>query len=188
MFDTLEKWDIELFFAINSRHNAFFDFVFYWLSNGLTWIPVYALLVYFLIKTNGIKPALIQTAVIIFTVAAADLISVYCFKNVFERYRPSHNLLYGNMVHIVNDHKGGIFGFVSSHAVNFAVWTTMCYSFFKQNISSKWLLLFLILPIVIGFTRIYLGVHYPGDVVVGYLIGLSMAILALATYRKFSKL
>src|SRR6478735_8143450 len=123
MFDQLEQWDVNLFFAINSRHNSFFDAFFYWTSNAWVWIPVYVFIAALLIRLYGLKTALMQIALIGLMVTVADIVSVYGFKNAIGRYRPTHNLLYGNAVHIVGEHKGGLFGFVSSHAVNFSVWT-----------------------------------------------------------------
>lgn len=183
MFDKLEKFDIDLFFAINSRHNSFFDVVFYWISNAWVWVPVYVLLAYFLIKVFGVKTAIFQIVLIGLMVLLADFISVQVFKNNVARYRPSHNEIYGSLVHLVNNHKGGIYSFVSSHAVNFTVWAVMIFSIFKQKNNSKWLWLFLLIPFLVGYTRIYLGVHYPFDVICGIILGIIMAMIGLLIYN-----
>jgi undecaprenyl-diphosphatase len=186
MFDQLEQLDVDLFFAINSRHNSFFDTFFYWVSNAWAWIPVYVLFAYILVKLYGIKAALIQIALIGLMVIVADLISVYVFKNTVARFRPTHNEIYGKLVHVVNGHRGGIFSFVSSHAVNFGTWTVMVWWFLKKRIESKWLLCILLIPFLVGYSRIYLGVHYPFDVFCGAMLGLIMSFIGIKLYKNIA--
>ncbi|HYG51407.1 MAG TPA: phosphatase PAP2 family protein [Flavobacteriales bacterium] len=184
MVETLEQWDIDLFFAINSRHNPFFDQVFYFISHGLSWIPVYMLLFYFLAKFYGIKIALVQVLLAGAMVGLADVTSVYLFKNTVCRYRPCHNEAFRNFVHIVNDHRGGIFGFVSSHAVNFMTWTIVVFWFLKQQVKSNWLWLMFLIPLVVGYSRVYLGVHYPGDVAGGFLLGTVFGLAGILIWKR----
>jgi undecaprenyl-diphosphatase len=184
MFDKIEQLDVHLFFAINSRHNSFFDAVFYWISNAWVWIPVYVFLAYVLIKLYGLKTALIQITLVGLMVIAADLISVHFFKNTVARFRPTHNEIYGKLVHVVNGHRGGIFSFVSSHAVNFGTWTLMIWWFLKRKVQSRWLLWIFFIPVLVGYTRIYLGVHYPADVFCGLLLGITMALFGVYLYKK----
>jgi undecaprenyl-diphosphatase len=182
--ETLKQWDIDLFFAINSRHNKFFDHVFYYLSHGLSWIPVYLLLFYFLVRLYGLKTAFAQVFLVLAMVGLADLISVYAFKNTVCRYRPCHNVNFGDAVHVVFHHKGGMFGFVSSHAVNFMTWTILIFWFFKQKIKLNWLWLMFLIPLLIGYTRVYLGAHYPADVAGGFLVGIAMGLLGIFAWKK----
>ena len=108
-------------------------------------------------------------------VAIADLTSVHLFKNVFERYRPSHHSLLTDKLHFYKFengefYKGGQFGFVSSHAANFAA---ICvYTLLILKNTYRFLLpLLIVCTILILFSRIYLGVHYLSDVLVGSLLG-----------------
>ena len=109
----------------------------------------------------------------------ADQSSVQLFKNTFQRLRPCHNEAISNLVHIVNNKCGGLYGFVSSHATNtfaFAVFTSLFFS--KKYIS----LLLIFWALVVSYSRIYLGVHYPLDVIGGGILGLTIGILVFKIY------
>ncbi|HLP12881.1 MAG TPA: phosphatase PAP2 family protein [Flavobacteriales bacterium] len=125
-----------------------------------------------------------QVALVGVMVGLADLVSVYAFKNTVCRYRPCHNVTYGQLVHIVFEHKGGMFGFVSSHAVNFMTWTVLVFWFLRQKTRSKWLWAMFLIPLIVGYTRIYLGVHYPGDVAAGFAVGGVMGLLGILIWKR----
>lgn len=175
MIAFLEKIDQQLFLFLNGIHTPWLDPVFYLISYKLTWIPLYLIILIFAYRKKGMNFALFILLGTIVTVALADLISVHAFKNVFERYRPSHNKDFGHLVHVVRDFsgqeiRGGYFGFVSSHAANhfgIAVFAGLM----MRPIRKRILLFLLLWAAIITYSRIYMGVHYPADVFVGGLLG-----------------
>jgi len=93
-------------------------------------------------------------------------------KPFFERFRPSKDPELQHLVHIVNEYRGGRFGFASSHAGNSFALAIFIFQIFKERYGwVKWMFLW---AAVVSYSRIYLGVHYPGDIIVGASIGLLM--------------
>ncbi|MDB4061185.1 phosphatase PAP2 family protein [Vicingaceae bacterium] len=172
MVENLEQWDRELFVFLNGFHSESLDFVMWHVSGKLQWIPLYLFLLFLLTKKYGklIWVILVATAL---TVTLADQFSVKLFKEVFERWRPCHNLDLKEMVHLVNDKCGGRFGFVSSHAANSFATAGLLGLFFNR----KSLYLLLIWASLVSYSRVYLGVHYPSDILGGAIIGLIVAFL-----------
>ena len=159
--------DQQLFLYINSFNSPFWDKIMYVISGTLIWIPFYlAILIYLAIKYK--RRFFVILILIILGVFIADQGSVQLFKNVFQRLRPCHEPALEGLVHIVRERCGGMYGFVSSHASN---------CFYAAVISGllvrkKWFSIFMICwAAIIGYSRIYLGVHYPGDIICGAAFG-----------------
>ena len=182
--NSIKDLDTQLFLFLNSKHNSFFDFLMYWASNKYTWVPLYLFFGYLSFKHFGKKLWLIVLATFLL-ILLSDQISNHAFKNTFLRFRPCHNLLIMNKVHLNGD-CGGTYGFVSSHAANtFALAMFLSLLFYKQ-IKHFGLFVFFWATFV-SFSRIYNGNHYPADVVVGGLMGMCIGIIVFIWYKNIEK-
>jgi len=180
LIETLKNIDTQLFLLLNGIHNPFFDVVMWGLSSKILWVPMYACFLYLLIKQYKKQTWIILLAIVV-SVALADSLSVALFKNVFLRLRPSHNPALEGLVHIVNGYKGGNYGFISSHAANTFALAVVLAHFLKARFRYfppfiySW-------AVLVCYSRIYLGVHYPSDIICGALFGSIIAIIVLKVY------
>lgn len=168
MFNRLIDIDHQWFVAINSFHNSFFDEMMYWISYKYTWLPLYAFIIFLIIKRFKKQSWIILMSILI-TLLLTDQLSVL-IKDYFMRLRPSHNPLFENLIHLNHGIKGGLYGFVSSHAANTAGLSTFLILFpiFK---SKKIVFLFIFWTLLVAYSRIYNGLHYPSDVMGGIILG-----------------
>lgn len=168
-FEQIEQWDIDLLLYLNGLHSPFLDQLFWWISNKFIWIPLYLFLLYLLYRKYSWKGIAVIIPAIALLVLATDQ-GTNLFKNVLvERYRPTHNLLIGDLVHLVNDYKGGQHGFVSGHTSNSFALATFMFLLFDKAKPYRWLFFW---AFIVGYSRIYLGVHYPLDVIGGAMLGI----------------
>lgn len=179
--------DRSLFLFLNSINSPFFDELMFYISGKYTWIPLYLAVVLLIIKEKG-KRAPVFLLFIIALIAITDQASVRLFKDVFMRLRPCHDPDIAHLVHIVRDRCGGLYGFVSSHAANsFAL-----AAFTNLAIRRRWFTILIISwATVVSYSRIYLGVHYPGDIIGGAALGMftgtALYYLNSYTIRTFSR-
>ncbi|MFW5656681.1 MAG: phosphatase PAP2 family protein [Bacteroidota bacterium] len=166
--ETLISLDTQLFLFLNGLHSPFWDTVMWHISGKWEWVPLYALMLAWMVRRFGVKAIWIVLGAAL-VVTLADQSSVKLFKNVFERLRPCHNPALDEFVHRVNNKCGGKYGFVSSHAANsfaIAMYTLLVF----KNRAYTWFIL--LWAAIVSYSRIYLGVHYPGDILGGALLGI----------------
>ena len=153
--------DKELLLNLNGSQSLFWDGFMWVATSTIVWVPVAAMLLYIIIKNNKIQEALLTIVMIALVITLADQIASGLCKPFFARFRPTQdpNIMY--MVDIVNGYRGGRFGFISSHAAN-----TFAISVFLSLLIKRKSLTFMLLfwAVLNSYSRIYLGVHYPGDI------------------------
>ena len=177
MFEKLESIDQSLVLAINSMHSTFLDSFMWFLSGSYILFFLLPFVFYFLFKVYSSKQLVWILVALLLTIVLTDQLSVHAFKEVFQRYRPSHNLLLKSKLHFHeypdgSFYGGGKFGFVSSHASNYFGVLTIMYALIRR----LWvkIILFVICLLII-YSRVYLGVHYVSDVICGALLGFVLA-------------
>ena len=168
--------DKELLLTLNGSSSLFWDGFMWTVSGTKIWIPVGAMLLYIIFKNTKFTQGLLILVMLVLTVTLADQFSSGLCKPLFMRFRPAQDPGIMYMVNVVNGYRGGAYGFISSHAANtFAVAT-----FVALLIRNCWMTVIMyIWALIPSFSRIYLGVHYPGDILFGMLWGL---LVGLSTY------
>ena len=183
MLEKLNQADTELFLFINGKHNSFLDPIMYWASDKFFWIPFYAILLFLLIRQYRKNSVSILVTIAIL-IAACDQVASHLIKNAVKRLRPSHEPALTGLIHLSHAGPGGKYGFVSSHAANaFGLAIFLILLLPKKYRPLKWILAFW--AVLVSYSRIYNGVHYPGDVLVAAAIGCLFGWLAWIAYNRW---
>ena len=181
----VQNVDREALLAVNGSDSLFLDAVVHVLTTATTWIPLYLSLFYLVVRNNNtVKRIVIIVGCaglcILFAGAVDDLI----VKPTVARWRPTHDPVIGTLVDVVDGYRGGKYGFFSAHACNTFSITIFFSWLVRSNVLSFTLILW---SLVNCWTRLYLGVHFPGDILVGltwgFIVGTSVYFFYLRVTR-----
>ena len=175
----LIELDKELLLALNGNHSLFWDGFMWTATKTITWLPAALALLYVIFKNNKIQEAATILISLALCVTLADQITSGLCKPFFERLRPTQDPEMMYLVHTVNGYRGGLYGFMSSHAAN-----TFAVAMFMSLMVRNLLMTFVTFSwaFIATYSRIYLGVHYPGDILCGATVGMLVASLLYAGY------
>ena len=179
MLETLKQLDRELFISLNGMHSPIWDTIMVFMSDKYVWIPFYLGLIGYLVWRYRRK-SIAMILLVIISIGLADFVASGIMKPYFMRLRPCHDPALADVINIVRN-CGGKFGFISSHAAN----TFALAVFFSMVLPHRYLIFKVLLvtwAIIVTYSRIYLGVHYPSDVMLGALLGSVLAYLASLVY------
>lgn len=181
-FSKIQDMDMQVLSLFNGSDNIMLDQMVQILTSGLTWIPLYVMLFFVVIRNNetmGQIALVVGSA--IFCVLFADGLVDGIIKQLAERWRPSNDPTFKYMVQVVDDIRLKGYSFCSAHAAN----TMSLAVFFSLLVRSKLLTITLVTWSLINcWTRLYLGVHYPSDILCGMMIGIVVGILVYLLYYK----
>ena len=173
--DTLSNIDSDLFLFLNGLHADWLDKVMIAITQMWVWIPLYLLLIYWIAKQYGKRCWWIFLTVGLI-VLCSDQLSAHVCKPLFQRLRPCYNPDFQDLIYLPKGMAGGKYGFVSSHAANtFAVAAFLTSALGKNR---KWMGFVLYFwAFISSYSRIYLGFHYPGDIICGALLGILIGLI-----------
>lgn len=167
--DFLVGLDTDIFLWLNSINHPFWDLFMYASTGKWIWVPFYGAILYAIYLAYGWRTMLLMGLMTAVAVALSDQICAGVLRPIVARMRPSNiNNPLSDLVHIVSDYRSGSYGFPSSHAANTFALAALTSFLFRRW---KYTVFIYVWALIICYSRIYLGVHYPGDILVGLLIG-----------------
>ena len=180
MLDSIISLDTQLTLLLNGSDCLFIDNLAISATKTTTWIPLGLLLLYVLVRQKNWKNLLLVILCIALAITLADQMASGVFKPLVGRLRPSHNPELEGIIDLVNGYRGGRYGFFSSHAANTCAVAVFLSLLFRHKIFT---LLICSWTLLNCWTRLYLGVHYVGDITVGLIWG---AIVGWTVYKLYN--
>lgn len=177
MLEKILSLDTELFVFLNGLGSEKYDGLWLLITRQTSWIPLFILLIYLIFKKLGVKQTLFLLLFVAFLVTISDQTANF-FKYSFQRLRPCNNPEINSFIRVVQSRKS--FSFFSGHAANSMAVTTFLYLILKRKL--KYIGFLFLWPFVFAYSRIYLGLHYPLDIISGYLCGVIFGFLMFKIY------
>ncbi len=174
--DTILNIDTQLLLYLNSFHSEYFDWFMSMFTRREIWLPLYFAIVYVIFKGKG-REAFLTLLFLLLIPTFSDLLNQHIFKPYFDRLRPFHVESLKEQLHIFNENPRGLRSFMSGHAMNSFGLAVFCALLFKKKAFTFFILLWALL---VSYSRIYLGFHYPGDTLAGMGVGM---LLGWGLYR-----
>ena len=179
MLDKIISLDEHLFVFLNGLGSEKYDGLWLILTKQTSWIPLFLFLLYIIFNKLGTKQTLYLLIFVAILIILTDQ-TANLFKNGFQRLRPCNNPEINSFIRIVQSRAS--FSFFSGHATSSMGVSTFLYLNFKKDFKYFWLLF--LWPIIFAYSRIYLGLHYPLDIICGYLCGVILGFLMFKLYQK----
>lgn len=175
---TLER---DAFLLLNGNHTPYLD-RFMWLYSGkAVWLPLAVFILLVLIYKKNWREWLLILLAIVLVITLCDQFASHLCKPLFTRFRPTHHPDFMNEVQTVFDYRGGLYGFMSSHAANAFGFATFISFVFRERLFTGTIFLWAALT---SYSRIYLGVHFLSDIIPGALMGICFGYLVYQSYVK----
>jgi undecaprenyl-diphosphatase len=174
------QWEKDWFFFLNGSESVFWDNFFWLYSNKWMGIPFYLCLLFVFVYKKNWKEILCLLLSVTLVILLCDQLTSGFFKPVFHRFRPTHHPDFQEQVDTVFGYRGGLYGFISSHAANAFGLATLTAFIFRNRFFTAVILFYAFLT---GYSRIYLGVHFISDIVAGALAGV---LLGYAVYQLYN--
>ncbi|KFF19940.1 phosphatase PAP2 family protein [Flavobacterium hydatis] len=179
MLEKILKLDTNLFVYLNGLGSETYDKLWLIITNQVNWIPLFLLLFYFIYKKIGKRQTLFLLLFIAILITCTDQLT-NAVKYSVQRLRPCNNPDINSFIRIVQSRQS--FSFFSGHAANTMAVATFLYLLLNKHF--KYFGLLFLWPLVFAYSRIYLGLHYPLDILCGYLAGATMGFLIFKIYQK----
>lgn len=179
MLDKILDLDTQIFIFLNGLGSETYDGLWLFITKQFNWIPFFVVLLYIIYKKVGVKQSLYLLLFIAVLITFTDQIT-NVFKNGFQRLRPCNTPEINGIIRVVKS--SDTFSFFSGHAANSMAVATFLYFVMKRHY--KYFGLLFLWPLIFAYSRIYLGLHYPLDIICGFLCGLILGFVMYKVYLK----